>query len=137
MKGTARNFFTIAVIYSLVGMSLGLSMAMSHDHSQLPTHAHIMVVGWLMSAVFAVFYHLVPSAGASMLGKVHFWFAALSSLGMFMGLFVLYGGNPAIEPLLGASAMAYFVSTVLFAFIALSALWRANPGSATRHVPAE
>ena len=123
MNGTARNFFTMAVIYSLVGMALGLHMAMSHDHGQLPTHAHIMVLGWLMSAVFAVFYHLVPAAGTSRLASLHFWLAALSSLGMFIGLFVLYGGNPSIEPVLGMSAMAYFAATILFAFIALRALW--------------
>ena len=97
MHGTARNFFTLAIIYSLLGMMLGLSMAMSHDHSQMPTHAHIMVLGWLMSAIFAFFYHLVPVAGRSILAKVHFWLAAVSTVGMFVGLFVLYGGNPAIE----------------------------------------
>ena len=136
MQGVARNFFTLAVIYSLVGMTLGLSMAMSHDHSQLPTHAHIMVVGWLMSAVFAVFYHLMPVARASRLATVHFWLAAISSLGMFTGLFVLYGGNPAIEPVLGVSAMAYFAATVLFAFIALRALWGGETAGATGRVAA-
>jgi cbb3-type cytochrome oxidase subunit 1 len=130
MQGTARNFFTMAVIYSLLGMMLGLSMAMSHDHSQLPTHAHIMVLGWLMSAVFAFFYHLVPAARASRLAIVHFWIAAASSIGMFVGLFVLYGGNPAIEPVLAVSALAYFASTLLFAFIALSALWRGHSARA-------
>ena len=134
MQGVARNFFTLAVIYSLVGMTLGLSMAMSHDHSQLPTHAHIMVVGWLMSAVFAVFYHLMPVARASRLATIHFWLAAISSLGMFTGLFVLYGGNPVIEPVLGVSAMAYFAATVLFAFIALRALWGGEEAGATTSV---
>ena len=81
------------------------------------------LLGWLMSAVFAFFYHLVPAAGTSRLATVHFWLAALSSLGMFIGLFVLYGGNPSIEPVLGVSAMAYFAATILFAFIALRALW--------------
>ena len=136
MQGVARNFFTLAVIYSLVGMTLGLSMAMSHDHSQLPTHAHIMVVGWLMSAVFAVFYHLMPVARASRLATVHFWVAAISSLGMLTGLFVLYGGNPVIEPVLGVSAMAYFAATVLFAFIALRALWGGETAGATGRVAA-
>jgi hypothetical protein len=130
MQGVARNFFTMAVIYSLLGMTLGLSMAMSQDHSQIPTHAHIMVLGWLMSAVFAFFYHLVPAAGASRLAGIHFWLAALSSLGMFIGLFVLYGGNPSIEPVLGVSAMAYFAATILFAYIAITALWRGATASA-------
>lgn len=137
MQGVARNFFTLAVIYSLLGMMLGLHMAMSQDHSQIPTHAHIMVLGWLMSAVFAFFYHLVPAARASRLAIIHFWLAAVSSLGMFIGLFVLYGGNPAIEPVLGVSAMAYFASAFLFAFIALSALWRNVPAQAMHRVAAE
>jgi cbb3-type cytochrome oxidase subunit 1 len=123
MQGAARNFFTMAVIYALVGMTLGLSMAMSQNHEQLPTHAHIMVLGWLMSAVFAFFYHLVPAARNSKLATIHFWLAAVSSVGMVVGLYILYGGNPSIEPVLGISAMAYFAATVLFAFIALRALW--------------
>ncbi|HTN96337.1 hypothetical protein [Mesorhizobium sp. YM1C-6-2] len=123
MQGVARNFFTMAVIYALVGMTLGLSMAMSQNHEQLPTHAHIMVLGWLMSAVFAFFYHLVPAARNSKLATIHFWLAAVSSVGMVVGLYILYGGNPSIEPVLGISAMAYFAATVLFAFIALRALW--------------
>ena len=123
MQGVARNFFTLAVIYAVVGMLLGLSMAMSHDHSQLPTHAHIMVLGWVMSAVFAFFYHLVPAARNSKLATIHFWLAAVSSVGMVIGLYMLYGGNPSVEPVLGISAMAYFAATVLFAFIALRALW--------------
>jgi len=133
MTGTARNFFTLAIIYSLAGMSLGLHMAMSQDHGQLPTHAHIMVLGWLMSAVFAIFYHLVPAAGTSRLAILHFWLAALSSLGMFIGLFVLYGGNPSIEPVLGTAAMAYFAATILFAFIALRALWGGQGAKVRAH----
>ena len=134
MQGVARNFFTMAVIYALVGMTLGLSMAMSHDHGQLPTHAHIMVLGWVMSAVFAFFYHLVPAARNSKLAIIHFWLAAVSSVGMVVGLYVLYGGNPSIEPVLGISAMAYFVATVLFAFIALRALWGGETAGATGRV---
>ena len=126
MQGVARNFFTMAVIYSILGLSLGLSMAISHDHGQVATHAHIMVLGWLMSAVFAFFYHLVPAARNSKLATVHFWLAAVSSAGMLAGLFILFAGNPSIEPVLGISSMGYFASTLLFAWIALSTLWRAE-----------
>ena len=63
MQGVARNFFTLAIIYALCGMALGIHMAISEDHGQMPTHAHTMVAGWLMSAVFAFFYHLFPAVG--------------------------------------------------------------------------
>jgi cbb3-type cytochrome oxidase subunit 1 len=136
MQGVARNFFTLAVIYAVVGMLLGLSMAMSQDHSQTPTHAHIMVLGWVTSSVFAFFYHLVPAARNSKLAVVHFWLSAISSIGMVIGLYVLYGGNPAIEPLLGMCAIAFIVATVLFAYIALRALWGGETAGAAGRIAA-
>ncbi len=89
MQGVARNFFTLAVIYALFGMALGLHMAISQDHGQMPTHAHIMVAGWLMSSVFAFFYHLFPAVGQKKLAVVHFWLSAISGIGLMIGLFVL------------------------------------------------
>ena len=40
-------------------MLLGLDMAMRHDHGQLPTHAHIMVIGWVSFAIFGLFYFVL------------------------------------------------------------------------------
>lgn len=132
MQGVARNFFTLAIVYSLIGLTLGLSMAISQDHTQVATHAHIMVLGWLMSAVFAFFYHLVPAAAASRLASIHFWLSAISSACMLFGLFILFGGNPSIEPVLAVSSLAFFAATILFAFIALSALWKGHRAVASR-----
>ena len=47
MTGAARNFLILAIIYAIGGMILGLTMAISQDHSQMPVHAHTMVAGWL------------------------------------------------------------------------------------------
>ena len=126
MQGTARNFFTLAILYAVCGMVLGLSMAISHDHSQMPTHAHMMVLGWVMSSVFAFFYHLVPAAGASRLARVHFWVTAVSGIGLVAGLYVMLGGNESIEPVVAASSMAFFAATLLFAWIALNAMWKSH-----------
>jgi cbb3-type cytochrome oxidase subunit 1 len=134
MQGVARNFFTLAVIYSILGMMLGLSMAMSHDHAQMPTHAHIMVLGWVMSSIFAFFYHLVPAA-RSRLATVHFWLSALSSIGLVIGLFLLYGGNPSAEPIAAICSMAFFAATLLFAWIAITAMWRTEGAAAVSGAP--
>ncbi len=137
MQGVARNFFTLAVIYAICGMVLGLSMAMTDDHSQMPTHAHIMVLGWVMSAVFAFFYHLVPAARASRLATLHFWIAAVSGIILVFGLFLMLGGNPSMEPVVATASMVFFAGMLLFAWIALSALWRTDaivePGKAAAH----
>ena len=122
MQGVARNFFTLAIIYAVCGMALGLSMSISQDHSQMPVHAHIMVAGWLMSAVFAFFYHLFPSAGESRLAPVHFWLTAVSGVGLLVSLFVLLAGNEAVEPVTAISSIGFFVAMGLFVWIALPAI---------------
>lgn len=123
MTGVARNFFTLAILYLLCGMALGLHMSIVHDHSQMPVHAHAMVAGWLMSAVFAFFYLLVPAAGRSFLSTVHFWLTAVSGVALIVGLFFLLAGNAAIEPLVAIGSMGFYAAAVLFAFISVRAIW--------------
>lgn len=124
MQGVARNFFTLAIVYALCGMALGLFMSISQDHSQMPVHAHTMVAGWLMSAVFGFFYHLFPVARDKLLAKIHFWLTAISGIGLLVGLFFLLGGNAAIEPLVAMSSMGFYAAMFLFAVIALPVVWK-------------
>jgi hypothetical protein len=125
MQAVARNFFTLAIIYAIGGMTLGLHMAITHDHSQMPVHAHIMVAGWLMSAVFAFFYHLFPAAGETRLARVHFWLTAVSGIGLLVSLYFLLNGYAAIEPFTAVSSIGFFLAILLFAGIALPAIRRA------------
>lgn len=126
MNKVARNFFTLAIVYALFGMALGLAMSISQDHGQAPTHAHTMVLGWLMSAIFAFFYHLFPAAAARSLASVHFWLSAASGVGLLVGLFFLLGGNAAIEPVVAVASMGFYAAMFLFAFIALPAVWKSH-----------
>ncbi len=105
-------------------MALGIHMAISEDHGQMPTHAHTMVAGWLMSAVFAFFYHLFPAVGQKMLAKIHFWLTAISGIGLMVGLYILLAGNPGIEPMLGISSIGFYAGMLLFAFISLPVVWK-------------
>ena len=108
----------------LCGMALGLHMSISQDHAQMPTHAHTMVAGWLMSAVFAFFYHLFPAAASTLLAKIHFWLTAVSGILLLIGLYFLLAGNEAVEPLVAAASMGFYAAMLLFAFIGLPAVWR-------------
>jgi hypothetical protein len=123
MHGVARNFFTLALLYAIGGMALGLHMSISQDHSQMPTHAHALVAGWLMSAVFAFYYHLVPAATRMLAAAFHFWLTAVSGITLIVGLYLLLGGNEAIEPVVAIGSMAFYAAMILFAGIALKTLW--------------
>lgn len=125
MHGAARLFFILAIVYAVLGMMVGLHMAMSHDHAQMPTHAHIMVAGWVMSAIFAYFYHLFPEIGKTTLAKAHFWLQAVSGLVLVGSLYVLLSGNEGVEPITGMASIGFFAGFLLFSWIALPALRRA------------
>lgn len=43
----ADKFIKSAVVYIILGMILGIYMAASQNHSQMPTHAHLNLIGWV------------------------------------------------------------------------------------------
>ena len=73
MNEIARKFFLTAVAYGILGLGLGLHMAISQDHGQLPVHAHIMVIGWLSFVVFGFFYHYRRSEHVSRLQEARIY----------------------------------------------------------------
>lgn len=119
MQGVARNFFILGIIMAIAGMMLGLSMAMTNNHVQMPVHAHIMVAGWLMSAVFGFFYHLFPVARQNKLATVHFWIHAISIVVLVVSLYFVLAGNPGVEPVTAISSILFFLGMLLFAWIAI------------------
>ena len=128
MQGTARLFFTLAVVYAICGMLLGLYMGISGNLLEMPTHAHIMLAGWVSSAIFAFFYLQFPAINASRIATVHFWLQTISAIVMIGSLFILYGGetgNESAEPGAAIGAMGYLAGMLLFAWISLRAIWKA------------
>ncbi|MGE4053139.1 MAG: hypothetical protein AB7E58_00030 [Flavobacteriaceae bacterium] len=125
MTGVARIFFATALLWGIAGLILGNVMAASHDHGQMVTHAHTMVIGWISFAIFGLFYSHFPAIARSMLAKIHLVVAEASLLVLVAGLFTLYGGNPAGEPFAAIGAMVYAASFVVFAVAALPVLKKA------------
>ena len=117
MSIIAKRFFLTAIAYGVVGMVLGLQMGITHDHGQLPTHAHIMVIGWLSFFVFGFFYHLFDASISKQLATIHFWLAQISLIGLVIGLWLIYSGNDEAEPIAAISSIAYAVSFLIFAII--------------------
>jgi cbb3-type cytochrome oxidase subunit 1 len=123
MHGAARLFFMLAIAYAIGGMLLGLSMSMGTDHTtQMPTHAHTMAAGWLMSSIFAFFYHLFPDIGKSTLAKAHFWLQGLSGVALVISLYFLRGGMESVGAITAISSFGFLGGMLLFVWISLPVL---------------
>jgi cbb3-type cytochrome oxidase subunit 1 len=100
-------------------MTLGLVMGMTKDHTQMPTHAHILVVGWVTFAIYGFFYHTFPDIAACRLANVHFWLSEISLVVLIAGLLMIFGGRPETgDPFAAIGSFGVLVSTILFAVIA-------------------
>lgn len=126
MTGLSARFFASALIYGLAGMGLGIVMGITQDHGQMPTHAHIMLVGWVTFALFGVFYHLFPSAAENRLATIQFWVAQLNFLVLIAGLFVIFGGRPEAEPIAAIGSVGIFTAMLLFTIIAWPVVCRSR-----------
>ena len=127
MAGLAARFFASAILYAILGLVLGLYMGMSKDHTQMPTHAHLLLIGWVSFSLFGIFYHLFPKEAAKHLAAVHFWLAQASLVALIAGLALIFSGNPGADTIAGLSSIGLLVSMILFGVIALPVL----RGSAT------
>src|SRR5262249_15977430 len=104
MKGLSARFFGTALLYAILGILLGSIMGASGDHSQMPTHAHLMLIGWVSFAIFGLFYHMFSERGATLLARVHFWLAQATNIVLVVALYLIFSGQPDIgEPIAGAA----------------------------------
>lgn len=124
IENVARGFMVAAIFYGIVGIAFGLQMAINQDHSQLPTHAHINLIGWVSFFLFALFYHLLGEKVSTLLAWIHFWLAQAGALGLFTSIALIHTGETQFEPLAAISAMGYGVSFLVFAILALRSLSR-------------
>ncbi len=46
--------FQAAVLFVIAGMIWGIVMAISEDHSAMPAHAHLNLLGWVSLFLFGI-----------------------------------------------------------------------------------
>ena len=123
-----RKFVLFAFAYAIAGMAVGIYMAASKNHSVFVAHAHILLVGFVVSFVYALVHKLWLSGAGSMLATVQFWLHQAGALLMSIGLVLLYGGMAApekLDPLLAASSIAVLGAAILMTYMVARAPARA------------
>jgi putative solute:sodium symporter small subunit len=111
-----RKFVMMGYIYAILGLALGIHMAESHNHGQLVTHAHIMLLGFVVSFLYGITHNLWLNNITSALSKVQFYIHQLGTVVLIIGLFMGYGNFVSMEtldPLLAGGSIAVFIGLIL------------------------
>ncbi|WP_019195545.1 hypothetical protein [Afipia birgiae] len=116
MKASSLSFFA-AVIAVLIGMSWGIVMAISKDHSAMPAHAHLNLLGWVSLFLFGIFYRLHPSLEVSRTALMQIWVWIIGTISLTVGVAMLHAGNQAGEPFAGIGSFVLLGDMVLFGWL--------------------
>lgn len=124
----SRRYLVWGLCYAAIGMALGIYMAASHNHGQLVTHAHVLLVGFVLSLVYGLIHRLWLDAPRRALALTQFVLHQLAAILLLTGLFLLYGGKAGEEtlaPLLGIGSVGVLLGMLLMLYMVV------RPGTAT------
>lgn len=121
MSRICKTFFVTAVIYALAGMVLGVVMGESGDHSAMPLHAHINLLGWASLAVMGAFYGVAGAHASARLAWSVFAISNIGNLMMLSQVALIVQGKPPILPILIPGEMLVIGGMALFGLSVLLA----------------
>ena len=127
------QFLVLAALSLIVGVSMGIFMAASHDHQLMPVHAHVNLVGWVSLALFGLVYRAYPELGRRRIAKLHILLAGSAAVllppGIAMAVFYQS------EPLAIVSSFLWLGACIVFLIQLLGLFSAREAGSAPQ--PAE
>jgi peptidoglycan/LPS O-acetylase OafA/YrhL len=118
MKASSLSLPT-AVLMVLAGMIWGLVMAISNNHSAMPAHAHLNLLGWVSLFLFGLFYHLHPHLDRSRTALVQVCLWIAGTIIMTIGVGLVHTGHDIGEPFAVAGSLMVFVGMLTFGWLVL------------------
>ena len=128
----SRQWFKLAALYFAVGVTLGVVMGASGDHTLRPVHAHINLLGWVSMALFGLVGMAYPSIHEGRVAAVQFWSYNLGLPVLLAALALMLKGVAAAGPVVGIASVVVGASVLLFVWQAFA---RIGPGQAREPVP--
>ncbi len=124
-----RRFLIWALGYAIVGICLGIYMAASQNHGEFITHAHILLIGFVLSLVYGIIHKLWLDKPGRTLANTQFGVHQLGAITLSVGLFLLYGNFvplATLDPILGIASVAVLLGMLLMLYMVVKS------GRATR-----
>jgi hypothetical protein len=128
--------FRAAVLLVIAGMLWGIVMGISEDHSTMPAHAHLNLLGWVSLFLFGIYYHLHPTIDRNRLATLQVWIWIAGTIIMTIGVGLVHSGHEIGDPIAAVSSLLVLADMLLFGWL----VFRREPVEQTSQrstVPAE
>jgi hypothetical protein len=117
-----RRFLIWALSYAAVGLALGIYMAASNNHGELVTHAHILLIGFVLSLVYGLIHRLWLEKPNRAVANVQFVVHQAAAVTVSVGLFLIFGGlvsEPTLGPILAVASVGVLLAMLLMLYMVL------------------
>jgi|SRR5579862_8027387 hypothetical protein len=117
-----RRFLIWALSFAAAGLALGIYMAASNNHGQLVTHAHILLIGFVISLVYAIIHKLWLVKPNRSVANVQFLVHQAAAVTVSVGLFLIFGGlvpEPTLGPILAVASVGVLLAMLLMLYMVL------------------
>src|SRR5436309_8979395 len=104
MKASILSF-RAAVLLVIVGMIWGIVMGISRDHSAMPAHAHLNLLGWVSLFLFGAFYHLHPAIDRSRAALIQAAIWIIGTVILTIGVWLIHTGHDIGDPIAAVGSL--------------------------------
>ena len=114
-----RKYLLCSLVFAVIGMCIGIYMAASQNHGEFIAHAHILLVGFVVSFVYGLIHKLWIAAEGATISTVQFFLHQAAVIVMGTGLLTWYGGvqPPVLENILAASSIGVLIAALLMVYM--------------------
>lgn len=114
-----RVFLLSGGLFLILGIGFGMHMAASGDHTMVPVHAHINLLGFAVMSVFGLVYRAFPAMAQTRLAQVHFGLHLGGSLVLLVMLYLMFSqriAETSMVPLAPIAEVAVLAGVLIFVF---------------------
>jgi hypothetical protein len=116
----AKWLIRISALYALIGVLLGSDLAGRKDYSLVPSHAHILVVGWLTLFAYGIFYYVFKEISMKKTAKLHAWSSLIGGGLMPISMLIYYKNETTFTTVAFiVSASVLLLAIILFTVLVL------------------
>lgn len=116
MRASALSF-QAAVVFVIVGMVWGIVMAISEDHSAMPAHAHLNLLGWVSLFLFGIYYRLHPWLEDAKSALIQVWVWVAGTIVLSIGVALVHTGHASGDPIAAGGSFIVLLDMLLFAWL--------------------
>ncbi len=116
MKASTASF-PAAVLMAVAGMVWGIVMAISDDHSAMPAHAHLNLLGWVSLFLFGLFYQLHPAIDRSRSAMIQVAIWIIGTIILTIGVGLVHTGHQSGDPIAAVGSLIVLAGMLLFGWL--------------------